>query len=63
MRRVRKTLTSSTRNTLNLVVGFMLVNSNKKLKKSDTATIMENKCTNDNMIGSSFVTEKLGLTN
>lgn len=48
---------------MNLVVGFMLVNSNRKLKKSDTATIMEKKCINASMIGSSFVTEKLGLTN
>ena len=57
------TLTSSIRNTLNLVVGFMLVNSNRKLKKSDTATIIEKKCTNASMTGSSFDTEKLGLTN
>ena len=48
---------------MNLVVGFMLVNSNKKLKKRDTATMIEKKCTNASMIGSSFVTEKLGLTN
>ena len=58
-----KTLTSSTRNTLNLVDGFILVNSNKKLKKSDAAIMIEKKCTNASIIGNSFDHSKLGLTN
>ena len=56
-------MTSSTRKTLNLVVGFILVNSNKKLKKSDVATMMEKKCTKASMIGNSFDHTKLGRTN
>ena len=56
-------MTSSALNTLNLVVGFILVSSKRKLKKSDPAIITEKKCSKASMSGNSFDQPKLGLTN
>ena len=57
------TLTISAWKTLKRAVGDILVNSNKKVMKSEPHKVIENMCSTANMIGSSLKTLKLGRRN